>query len=519
MREIELYDYQAEAVEALRQTMREGKRRVILVAATAFGKTECAAHIIKESMKKGFKAWFIVDRITLIDQTSQRFHQYGIDHGIIQADNIMTDPSKQVQIASAQTLSRRKIDEYPSLLVVDECHAQYAKVVELCEKATNSRVIGLTATPFTAGMDKNWDGFVNGITVDKLLEMGRLCPVKIRACVAPDMAGAKISFTGEYDEEDAGQRGITIVGDVVSTWIAETKREFGGPVKTIVFSPSVRHGEELCKAFADAGYNFQQISYLDKSDKDRRDKIEEFRKPDSVIDGLVSCAVLTKGFDVPSVKCGISCRPYRKSLSSHIQEVGRIMRVHPDKTHALWIDHSGNAHRFAPDMIDLYSNGVSELSSASKADSKPREQEEKVKREYFCADCGTMMPPASKVCASCGWERKPLKEIEVVDGEVVDLDLKREVFKPRQGLRADCLKDPMNVWNAALHYCNENTSKGPDAARKWAYGVWAGIYPGAKLPSGRYNAQINHKIVTPEQYGLIDREVRRFRKSFKKKVA
>lgn len=150
----------------------------------------------------------------------------------------------------------------------------------------------------------------------------------------------------------------------MQTWVQQTGKFFGRPVKTIVFSPSVKHGEELCRQFAEAGFNFQQISYLDASDNERRDKIREFRKPDSAIHGLVSCAVLTKGFDVPDVLCGISCRPYRKSLSSHIQEVGRVMRVFPGKEFGLWLDHSGNCISFADDTAWLYEHGVDSLSDA-----------------------------------------------------------------------------------------------------------------------------------------------------------
>lgn len=263
---IQLYDYQLEAVEKVRKAMREGQRRVILVAPTAFGKTECAAWIIQQSLDKGARAWFIVDRVTLIDQTSERFAGYGIDHGIIQADHPLTDPSKHIQIASAQTLARRTIDELPDLIVIDEAHCQYKAVVDLVERVSKAKTIGLTATPFTAGMADNWDGMVNGATVNQLLARKRLTPLRIKACVMPDMKDAKKSFTGEYDEDDTGERGITIIGDVVQTWVQQTAKFFGGPVKTIVFSPSVKHGEELCRQFAEAGFNFQQISYLDASD-------------------------------------------------------------------------------------------------------------------------------------------------------------------------------------------------------------------------------------------------------------
>lgn len=520
VREIALRPYQEDAVEKLRNGIRQGCRRQILVAPTAFGKTECAAHIIQQSQQKGATAWFIVDRVSLIDQTSERFAQYGIDHGVIQADHWLTNTKKPVQIASAQTLARRKIDWTPDLIVVDEAHCQYKSTTDLINRAAKAKVIGLTATPFTAGMAENWDGLVNGATVNKLLGEKFLAPLKIKACVAPDMAGAKKKFTGEYEDEESASRGITIIGDVVQTWVEQTRKHFGGPAKTIVFSPSVRHGAELCRQFAEAGFNFQQISYLDGDDDDRRAKIAEFRKPGSAIDGLVSCAVLTKGFDVPDVMVGISCRPYRKSFSSHIQEMGRVMRIAPGKEYGLWLDHSGNCISFANDTAWLFEYGVDNLSDAAKRDSEVREPKEQTRKERFCGDCGMQMEPGCFTCQSCGWERPQRGEIQIVQGELIDLEIStKEAFQPRHGLRADCLKNPRSIWNAALAFTMSNSRNGEERARKWAYGIWAGIYPGANLPYGLFDAPCIFDKVQPDEFSLIDREVRRFRKSTRKAAA
>lgn len=512
-----LRDYQLAAVDATRAKIMEGWRRVLLAAPTAFGKTECSMYVITQAMTKGARAWFIVDRKTLIKQTSDRFASYGIDHGIIQADHPLTDLSKAIQIASAQTLENRSFssDQLPDLIIWDECHEVRAAVVRLIGQASKARVLGLSASPFTAGMAQNWDGVVNGATVNYLLERGFLTPLKIKACVTPDMTDAKRKFTGEYDEDDAGERGIVIIGDVVQTWVQQTQQFFGGPVKTIVFSPSVAHGEELCRQFADAGFNFQQISYLDKSDADRNAKIDEFRKPDSSIHGLVSCAILTKGFDVRDVLCGISCRPYRRSFSSHIQEMGRVMRISPEtgKTFGLWLDHSGNCISFAEDTAWLYEHGVESLSDAEKQDSKVREAKPAAKAERFCGSCGMQMEVGSNICHACGWERPKRGEIQIVEGNLIDFEVNmHRGFQPRRGLRAACLEKPGTVWNAALAYCFAKGTKGSEGSRRWAYGVWSGIYPHSKLPRSLYNADCRADEVTTEAYDLIHREVVRFRR-------
>lgn len=324
-KEVVLRPHQTSAEQRIRERMVEGARRIILVAPTAFGKTETALDLILKSQTKQARVWFVVDRKTLVDQTSERFAQYGIDHGVIQADHWLTAPDKRVQIVSVQTAIRRQFadDFLPNLVIVDEAHCEYKDFLKfLAERCPRARVIGLTATPFTDGMADHWDALVNGATTNQLLADGWLTPLKIKACVTPDMKGVR-KVAGEYEDGETGRRGITIIGDVVHTWVEQVGRYFGGPVKTIVFSPSVEHGAELCRQFAAAGYNFQQISYLDANDKDRRDKIEEFRKSDSAIDGLVSCAVLTKGFDVPDVLCGISCRPSLRQLR-HLRRGNRV---------------------------------------------------------------------------------------------------------------------------------------------------------------------------------------------------
>ena len=519
-RAIQLRPYQADAVQRLRDGIKAGLRRQVLVAPTGAGKTEMAMEIVQASQRKGARAWFVCDRVSLIDQTSDRFSSYGIDHGVMQADHWLTDASKPVQVVSAQTLARRYVRDLPDLIIVDECHAQYDSVLRLIEKAGDSKTIGLTATPFTAGMAEHWDGLVNSTTVNNLLAEGYLSPLKIKACVAPDMKGAKKKFNGEYEEEEAGSRGVTIIGDVVQTWVAETRKAFGCPVKTIVFSPSVKHGAELCRQFADAGYNFQQISYLDASDDDRRAKIAEFRRSDSAIHGLVSCAVLTKGFDVPDIYCGISCRPYTKSFSSHIQELGRVMRTHPGKEFGLWLDHSGNCISFADDTAWLYEYGVDSLSDAQKRDSEPREPKESTKAKHFCGECGMQMEPRSLACTACGWERPQRGEIRVVSGDIVDFsfDLQQR-FEPRKNLRAPCLSDPRAIWNAALSYTSCHTRKGPDGAKSWAMGIWFGIYEGAKPPRGFFDTRADESRVTQDQWQLIEREVRRFRKTSSRRAA
>lgn len=514
--ELILRDYQVDAIEALRQGIRDGMRRQVLVAPTGAGKTVIASHLLREADRKGSYALFLVDRVSLVDQTSATLDRYGIEHGVVQASHPRWEPRSNVQVCSIQTLARRSLPRTPDLICYDECHVRFGATMNFMESLPNCVRVGLTATPFTKGMGADWDRAVNVRTTRSLIDGGHLVLPKIYVAKSPDDAELGLNSYGEFSDSSATAAGIQIVGDVVQEWVGKTTEHFGGPVKTIVFAATVEHGRELCAAFSAAGFNFQQISYMDKNDNERREKIEEFRRPDSVIDGLVSCGVLTRGFDVPDVRCGISCRPYRKSLSSHMQEIGRVMRPHGEGKTAIWLDHSGNIERFGLDMFDVWENGAGELDHAATMDSKPRERNQQEREKIVCPECSGAL--LGNTCLSCGWEKPARSGIVNVDGEMREYRPDAVQMEWRDGLRAECLKDPRKVWEAALCVTSERTRKGEDHARRWAYGVFRGIYPSAKLPFGWFDMQIT-RTVDQNAYALIEREIARFRKSSNRRAA
>lgn len=465
MSAVQLRDYQFASVDGLRAGIRGGHRKQVLMAPTGAGKTEIASYMLDEARAKSSRALFIVDRVVLVDQTSQRLDQYGIPHGVIQADHWRHRPYERIQICSAQTLEKRGIPDGVDVVFVDEAHSMRKKVAEFLA-ATDAVVVGLTATPFTKGMGKIYSNLVNVVTMNELIERQYLVPLKIYAARAINTEGMKV-VAGEWSEKEIETRGMEIVGDIVSEWQDKTTHHFGGPVKTIVFSATVDHGEELCRQFAAAGYNFKQISYREGNEDYRRKIIEEFKKADSEIHGLVSCEVFTKGFDVPDVQCGISARPYRKSLSSHMQQMGRVMRASPGKTFGLWLDHSGNALRFRDDVAQVFAHGVSELDDG-KLESKVRKEPTKVERAEIRCSCGYLLEPWDKKCPGCGRERKRQTMVETQPGVMQELvDQKRK--------NKEVGWDEKAAFYAGLkHYADTHGYKSGWAANKYRdrFGVW-----------------------------------------------
>jgi superfamily II DNA or RNA helicase len=414
---LQLREHQSEVVQKLREGFIAGHRCQLLYAPTGFGKTEVAMAIMKAVAEKYKKCAMILDRIVLVDQTSRRLTKYGIEHGVMQSQHWRYRPQEHIQICSAQTLEKREAFPEIDLLIIDECHVTRAGVVKFIKDNPQIRVIGLTATPFTKGLGDIYTHVVGATPTGELIEKGWLVPLKVYVAKEIDMTGIA-KRAGEWKAEDVTTQGIKIVGDVVHSWHQKVHQVFGKPVKTIVFCAGVEHGRELVKKFAEAGYNFVSISYQE-DDHYKKEVIEEFSKPDTTIHGLIATDILTRGFDVTDVLCGVSARPFSKSFSSHVQQMGRVMRSHEGKEFGLWLDHSGNFLRFRNDWDKVFYDGVTKLKEGSEKTKK--EPTIKEKTEAVCPACKVLWTFSGAICGSCGYEKKKRSDVSMVNGELLEL--------------------------------------------------------------------------------------------------
>ena len=409
-----LRDYQEAAKKELRRNIARGLSPQILCAPTGSGKTIIAASIIYDAMSKGSRIAFVADREALVLQTSRRLYEANIEHGIYMGSQTRRE-HLPVVVCSAQTLERRGWLNRPfNLIIVDEAHTQRRQTLHFI-KESGVPVIGLTATPFTAGLGKTYKAIVNARTTQELMDEGWLTPLTVFCGTEIDMSGLR-TVNGEWTAKDAEDRAIPIVGDIVSEWVKHTQMVFGGPVTTIAFSATVAHGRELCRQFQQAGYSFEQVSYDDKSTEERQAKIRALEE--GKICGLISCEALAKGFDVPQIRCVISARPYRESLASHIQQIGRGMRSAEGKDKCLLMDHAGNYLRFAEDTEAFWNTGCNELDDGKRRKRKPRAEHGPTDRK--CRECAYLIPPGESNCLMCG-AAAPKRQVDVktAAGEMV----------------------------------------------------------------------------------------------------
>ena len=115
----------------LKHSIRKGNSRLVLAAPCSFGKTRVAMEILKNTAKNGKLGILICDRVKLVDQALEEFDRAGISCGVIQSDHWRTNPNAQIQIASIQTIARRRYKPLFHVAVVDECHTHYQTTTEL----------------------------------------------------------------------------------------------------------------------------------------------------------------------------------------------------------------------------------------------------------------------------------------------------------------------------------------------------------------------------------------------------
>lgn len=405
---MQLRDYQQTLTEDIRQAYRDGYKSPLLVLGTGGGKTVLFSFVAHGASMKGRTVWIVVHRQELLDQASRTLTEVGVRHGLIAADRT-PNPFERVQVAGVQTLVRRKITRPPDLIIIDEAHHCAAGTyIKIMDAYPNAMRLGVTATPERLdgkGLGDFFDIMIRGPEVRDLIQRGFLCPpIYYDPPKELDMSGVSVRG-GDFAINEVASRvdKPRITGDAV-----EHYRRICSGQPAIAFCASIKHAEHVAEAFRAAGYRSAVLDGKMSNDV-RRDRV--LALGDGRLHVLATCEIVSEGFDLPVCSAAILLRP-TQSLGLHLQQIGRVLRMAPNKPRAYIIDHVGNIarHGLAEDSR--------EWSLLGRKDREKRQAEKPPVEVRQCPGCYCCHEPAP-TCPSCGHEYvTKSREIEQVAGNL-----------------------------------------------------------------------------------------------------
>jgi DNA repair protein RadD len=475
-----LRPHQVHLLTEIDQAIAAGERHLIAQAPTGFGKTIVGATLAIRNLEEGRRTLFTVPALELINQTVEKFNAEGLrDIGVIQADHELTDWSRPVQIASVQTLMRRRTMPLADMVIVDEVHRKFDVYEKwLTGPWSHLPVVGLSATPWTRGLGKLFGKLIIGATTQSLIDADYLSDFRVFAPASPDLGEVR-TIAGDFHEGDLSEAmdKETLVADVVDTWL---QRAEGRP--TLCFAVNRVHANHLQQKFLAAGV---QAGYVDAyTDRDeRREVARQFHAGEIKV--VCNVGVLTTGIDW-DVRCIILARP-TKSEMLFVQMIGRGLRTADGKADCLILDHSDNHTRIGF-VTDIHHEALDDGKPRPKAEVKAVEKLPKP-----CPKCTFLKPPKTLMCPACGFRPEPKCEVVNQDGELIELD-------SRRGIKPTTQEDRIAFHAELRHIADQRSYKQGWAAQQyktkfgsfppWAWNARATCTPSAATLSWVRSRQI-----------------------------
>jgi superfamily II DNA or RNA helicase len=333
-----LRDYQQDLVSKTFATWSQGTQKVLLQLSTGGGKTIIFAAVASKFTASGSSVLVVAHREELINQAAEKLAAVTkVQPGIIKAGHKPTD--SLIQVASIQTLSRRKTYPTAKLVIIDEAHHSSANSYRrLLDAYPDALTLGLTATPRREdgyGLRDIFDHLICSITTKELIAQGYLTDYKL-------IAGFKYSQHKIPQKRDFTKKELeAVASDYKPKEVLKQWKNFCAGKKTIIFAVNVMHSKQIAAAFCADGITCEHLDG-DTPNNQRKEILDRFRSGQTLV--ISNCAILTEGFDCPDSLAAVIARP-TSSVTLWLQMIGRILRPAALKDYATILDMTDNWFR------------------------------------------------------------------------------------------------------------------------------------------------------------------------------
>lgn len=401
---LSLRDYQERALENIETAEREGVRRPLVVHPTGTGKTVTFGAAVDRRSDRG-RSLLMVHRDELARQTMEKLGWQApeLSTGLVKADS--NEVGADLVVASVQTGSRDNrlaqiIDSQEKYgrfgtVIVDEAH--HAPAPTWTKMLTGlgafnpygPLTIGFTATPErdngkTLGV---WEKVVDFMSIREAIFGGHLVPI-LPAVVVETQMDMKRVKKGRDGDLAGGDLGRELEESGAIAQMADAVVQHASDRKGVAFLPTIRTSELLADALRQRGVKAEHLDG-NTEEGERRAILRRLKTGETT--WVANCAVLTEGFDEPSISCVLVGRPTRFH-GLYVQMVGRGTRKSPGKTDLLVIDVVGASQRH--ELIGVVDLGL------DLDDERKKKGDEETERQA-CPSCGVPCEFETHRCDLC----------------------------------------------------------------------------------------------------------------------
>jgi len=432
---IELRDYQKEMIGGVYKAIRDGKKRILLIALMGLGKTVLSGWIMRDATSRGKRCLFLVPLTVLIDQTIETLEALGVHCSALQGDRDY-DPTALVTVASLQTIASRlrtgqsltEMMGEKHLLFADESHVTaFDKIYPDLENfvlGNGGFCIGMTATPWRLSkrqwLGQKYDRAIQGPQPPDAIKLGAVVPCRgFRLGGVFDFDQLKVS-NGDYTLDSIAQQATqpAALKFIVSEW-----RRLASDRPTLMVGATVEQARQTALAFESKGIKTALIV----GETPHQERLNIFAQVNSgEVQVVCSVGCLTAGFNLPAISAIVYVRA-TKSRALFFQTAGRGSRPAPEKTDFLLLDFGGNLKRFGNPM-GHQNYDISETKKQG-AEHDPYKE---------CPDCHAEVLNFAKFCPHCGYEFGSEDEDDISEAfengltEFVDKTTKEQISNIRR---------------------------------------------------------------------------------------
>lgn len=353
---------QLQALDALRNSRRQGYTAGLVVLATGLGKTWLSV-FDSESFDR---ILFVAHREEILSQAmatfrrlrpTARFGRYAGDEKDLQAD---------VLFASIQTLGRvSHLRNFPAdafdYIVVDEFHHAAARTYRtLIEHFTPKFLLGLTATPErTDGGDLLalcQENLVYRCDMFEGIEAELLSPFRYFG-VPDEVDYSQIPWrSSAFDEREL----TAALATQARAQNAFDQLKLRGGKRAIGFCCSRVHADFMAQYFLERGVRAVAI-HSGTTSAPRVSSLTRLQAGE--LDIVFAVDILNEGVDIPEIDTVLMLRPTESAIV-WMQQFGRGLRVSQDKSHLIVLDYIGNHRVFLTKARTLLQSGEGDRSLA-----------------------------------------------------------------------------------------------------------------------------------------------------------